>query len=97
MYLKNHIKQVHEGIKPHKCSKCNLSFGRKWSLTQHISKVHERKKVDIKKELEDGKNMKESADDQVKSTLERMIKFGDKVFVETSTNGNQGQNIELLE
>ena len=41
--------------------------------------------------------MKESAEDQIKSTLERMIKFGDRVFVATATNENQGQNMKSFE
>ena len=33
--LKEHISVVHEGIKPHKCKLCQLSFGRKWDLRTH--------------------------------------------------------------
>ena len=39
-----HIKQVHEGRKPHQCTICEASFHQKSGLLQHISGVHEKAK-----------------------------------------------------
>ena len=38
--LSRHIKTVHEGIKPNKCNKCDLSFGRKYNLKRHVAYKH---------------------------------------------------------
>ena len=35
---------VHEGKKPHKCSICDYSFGKKGKLKRHIQSVHEKNK-----------------------------------------------------
>ena len=38
--LKQHIKDVHLGLKPFKCDDCGKSFSRKSSLKTHIKDVH---------------------------------------------------------
>ena len=39
--LKDHISNIHERIKPFKCSACDYKAGLKGNLTKHIDKVHE--------------------------------------------------------
>ena len=41
--ISRHIKTVHEGIKPYKCNKCDLSFGRKYNLKRHVARKHSEK------------------------------------------------------
>mmetsp|Transcript_5661 Transcript_5661/g.15131 ORF Transcript_5661/g.15131 Transcript_5661/m.15131 type:complete len:256 (+) Transcript_5661:63-830(+) len=40
--LNKHLKQVHEGVRPHGCEQCGLRFGQKASLSKHISVVHDK-------------------------------------------------------
>ena len=41
-YLKYHIQEVHEGIKPYSCSMCDKRFAQRNKLKDHISNIHER-------------------------------------------------------
>ena len=43
--LKVHNTVVHEGIKAHKCSKCDGIFRLRYYLKKHMSDVHEVKKA----------------------------------------------------
>ena len=43
-HLADHIQEVHEGIKKYKCTACEHSFGRNYTLKKHIEIVHEGKK-----------------------------------------------------
>ena len=38
--LKNHIKTVHEKLKPFQCDKCEASFGMKHTLDNHFKAIH---------------------------------------------------------
>ena len=40
--LANHIRLVHEGVKPYKCDKCEKSFGKRINLRKHVEQVHEK-------------------------------------------------------
>ena len=44
IYLKIHIKAVHERLKNHKCDLCDKAFSQASSLKTHIIGVHERLK-----------------------------------------------------
>ena len=39
--LKKHVEAVHEGIKPFKCSVCDVKFANKQHLKKHIETIHE--------------------------------------------------------
>ena len=39
--LKKHVEAVHEGIKPFKCSVCDVKFANKQNLKKHIETIHE--------------------------------------------------------
>ena len=39
--LKKHVEVVHEGIKPFKCSVCDVKFANKQHLKKHIETIHE--------------------------------------------------------
>ena len=40
-FLNKHIEIVHEGIKPFKCSVCDVKFANKQHLKKHIETIHE--------------------------------------------------------
>ena len=42
--LKNHMKSVHEGKQPQKCSICSHSFSTNSLLRRHLKSVHEQEK-----------------------------------------------------
>ena len=39
--LKKHVEAVHEGIKPFKCSVCDVKFANKQNLKKHIETIYE--------------------------------------------------------
>ena len=39
--MKNHVAEVHEGKKPHQCPFCELSFGQKKTMQNHIDVKHQ--------------------------------------------------------
>ena len=39
--LKQHIDTVHLGLRPHKCTQCDMAFGLKGDLNKHIKSAHE--------------------------------------------------------
>ena len=39
--LKKHVEAVHEGIKPFKCSVCDVKFANEQNLKTHIETIHE--------------------------------------------------------
>jgi len=39
-HLNQHIRAVHDRLKPFHCTLCNRSFGKKYDLTSHRSAVH---------------------------------------------------------
>ena len=45
--LKEHITNVHEGIKDHKCVKCGKMYGYKSALQKHIKVAHEGMSTDV--------------------------------------------------
>ena len=42
--LKQHIKSMHEDVKPHECSNCSKRFSVKTQLTNHVKNIHEKLK-----------------------------------------------------
>ena len=39
--LQKHVEAVHEGIKPFKCSVCDVKFANEQNLKTHIETIHE--------------------------------------------------------
>jgi len=39
-HLNQHVRAVHEGLRPFHCTLCNRSFGKKYDLTSHLDAVH---------------------------------------------------------
>ena len=42
-YLRTHKRNVHEGLKAHKCTYCSKEFSQLGSLTLHIKRIHEKR------------------------------------------------------
>ena len=40
--IENHIKEVHEKLRPHKCEECDRTFFRKPTLLQHVKYEHQK-------------------------------------------------------
>ena len=40
-YIKQHIKSVHEKLKPFQCDQCFAKFGFQFSLIRHTAKIHQ--------------------------------------------------------
>ena len=47
--MNNHIKTVHEGVKPHACNICDRKFSVPSQLKTHVEEAHEGKKKKLHK------------------------------------------------